>query len=195
MSNKPLLVLASTSRYRKMVLAKLGIPFETANPDADETSLEGESAFDLVKRLSELKARAVASDFPQALIIGSDQVAVLNETILGKPGTHENAFAQLKSLSGNTVIFYTGLCLLNSSTGKCQLDVIEYKVNFRPLTNEMIEHYLMQDKPYDSAGSFKSEGLGIALFESIVGEDPNALIGLPLIRLVSMLEKEHFSVL
>ncbi len=195
MSNTPTLVLASTSRYRKMVLEKLCIPFETVHPETDETPLHNENAHDLVKRLSELKASAVIGKYDNALIIGSDQVAVLNQTILGKPGTHERAREQLKSLSGHIVTFYTGLCLLNSTTKKFQSEVIEYGVKFRLLSDAEIESYLIQDKPYDSAGSFKSEGLGIALFESISGEDPNALIGLPLIKLISMLKKEHFQVL
>ena len=193
--NKPTLVLASTSRYRKMVLEKLCIPFKTTRPDTDETPLENETAVDLVTRLSELKARAVINEFPNALIIGSDQVAVLDEKVLGKPGNFERAHDQLRLLSGNTVVFHTGLCLLNSATNTAQVEVIDYKVNFRDLSDAEIDHYLKQDEPYDSAGSFKSEGLGIALFESMTGEDPNALIGLPLIRLTSMLKNENFSVL
>lgn len=195
MSNKPALVLASTSRYRKMVLEKLCMPFQTTRPDTDETALANENAFDLVKRLSQLKAHAVTERFPNALIIGSDQVAVLNNQILGKPGNHDRAREQLKTLSGNTVIFHTGLCLLNSATKKSQVEVIDYRVIFRDLSDSEIENYLEKDKPYDSAGSFKSEGLGIALFKSITGDDPNALIGLPLISLTRMLHNEGFQVL
>lgn len=193
--NKPTLVLASTSRYRKMVLEKLGVPFKTVRPEVDETPLANETAIKLVTRLSELKARAVITEFSNALIIGSDQVAVLDEKILGKPGNYERAHEQLRLLSGNTVIFHTGLCLLNSATGTTQIEVVDYKVNFRDLSDSEIEHYLKQDEPYDSAGSFKSEGLGIALFKSMTGEDPNALIGLPLIKLTTMLKNENFSVL
>jgi len=195
MSNKPTLVLASTSRYRKIVLEKLCIPFTTARPETDETPLANESAYDLVRRLSELKARAVMDVYPNSLIIGSDQVAVFNNQTLGKPGSYERACEQLKTLSGNTVIFHTGLCLLNSATKLSQLEVIDYQVKFRVLSESEIQNYVRQDKPYDSAGSFKSEGLGIALFDSITGDDPNALIGLPLIRLTSMLKNEGFHVL
>lgn len=195
MSNNPSLILASTSRYRKIVLEKLCIPFQTARPETDETPLANESAYELVKRLSELKARAVMQDHPNSLIIGSDQVAVLHQKILGKPGNHANAQKQLRSLSGNTVTFYTGLCLINSASKKSQVDVIDYQVTFRELNDSDINHYLLKDKPYDSAGSFKSEGLGITLFESINGDDPNALVGLPLISLTSMLKKEGFKIL
>ncbi len=195
MSSTPSLVLASTSRYRKIVLEKLCIPFQTARPETDETPLANESAYELVKRLSELKACAVMQDHPNSLIIGSDQVAVLNQQILGKPGNHENAQKQLRTLSGNTVIFHTGLCLLNSASKQSQIDVIDYQVTFRALSDSEINNYLARDKPYDSAGSFKSEGLGITLFESINGSDPNALVGLPLISLTSMLKKEGFRIL
>lgn len=189
------LVLASTSPYRKALLQRLGLPFETASPAADETPLPGETPDQLVRRLAEAKARAVAKQFPDALIIGSDQVAVLEGAILGKPGTHAAAMAQLRAASGKRVSFRTGLCLLNSGTGGAQVEVVSFDVCFRELTGEQIESYLRKEMPYDCAGSFKSEGLGIALFQRLEGDDPNALIGLPLIRLIAMLEAEGIDVL
>ncbi len=189
------LVLGSTSLYRKTVLEKLGISFITASPNIDESRLENESAIELVKRLSESKARAVAKLHPNALIIGSDQVASCNERVLTKPGNHKNAVKQLSEMAGNKIIFHSGLCLLNSKTNLIQLDVVNFTVVMRQLTQQQIESYVKQDQPFDSAGSFKSEGLGIALFEKMLGEDPNSLIGLPLIRLIDMLENENYSVL
>jgi septum formation protein len=180
------LVLASTSPFRRELLQRLGLPFETAVPDVDETPMPGETPQALVQRLAELKARAVG--FTRGgLIIGSDQVASTGADILGKPGTHEKAAAQLAFLSGKRVSFYTGLCLLNSASGELQLDMVPYHVQFRALTGTQIEHYLRAEQPYNCAGSFKSEGLGITLFERMEGDDPTALIGLPLIRLTSML--------
>ena len=189
------LVLASTSPFRRAILEKLGLPFETCAPQTDETRLADETPEQLVRRLSESKARAVAGDFPDALIIGSDQVAVIDDEILGKPGTHENAVAQLQRASGRTVRFFTGLCLLNAATGNCQLEVVPFDVVFRKLSEAQIENYLQKEKPYNCAGSFKSEALGIALFEKLRGDDPNTLMGLPLIRLVRMLEKENLKVI
>ena len=189
------IVLASTSPFRKSLLERLGLPFVTARPETDETRHPGEDASALVQRLAEEKARAVAPGFPQALIIGSDQVAVLDEEILGKPGSHEQAVAQLTAASGREVLFLTGLCLLNARSGRAQVDVVPFSVRFRPLTAAQIEHYLRHEQPYNCAGSFKSEGLGIALFEAMRGDDPNALIGLPLIRLVDMLGDEGVDVL
>ena len=177
--------LASTSPFRKELLQRLGIPFVTAAPEVDETPLANETAVALVRRLSEAKARAIAAR-PPGLIIGSDQVATTNNTILGKPGTHERAFEQLCYLSGRQVTFQTGLCLLNTETDVAQVAVIPYGVKFRHLEEEQIERYLRHDQPYHCAGSFKSEGLGITLFEYMEGDDPTALIGLPLIRLTSM---------
>ena len=182
------IILASTSPFRKELLDRLGITFATAAPDVDETPLAGESPEALVRRLSEAKARAVGASFT-GLIIGSDQVATTGGNILGKPGTHERAANQLGSLSGKLVTFYTGLCLLNSGSGDIQLDVVPFKVQFRKLNDEQIERYLQRDQPYNCAGSFKSEDLGIALFERMEGDDPTALIGLPLIRLTTMLAK------
>ncbi|MGD8591256.1 MAG: nucleoside triphosphate pyrophosphatase [Gammaproteobacteria bacterium] len=184
------LVLASTSPYRQAVLKKLPLAFETDTPDIDESPLPNELPEQLVKRLAQAKAQAVAPRHPHSLIIGSDQVAVLGGEILGKPGNHDNAVNQLRKASGHEVIFLTGLCLLNSATDKAQVSCVPFKVQFRPLSNEQIERYLNHEKPYNSAGSFKSEGMGITLFEKLQGDDPNTLIGLPLIELVRMLENE-----
>jgi MAF protein len=184
------LVLASTSPYRLAILKKLPLSFTTDSPHIDESPLANESPEQLVKRLSEAKARAVASRHPHSLIIGSDQVAVLNGQILGKPGTHDNAVEQLHSASGQKVEFKTGLCLLNSDTGNAQVSCVPFTVQFRHLSDEQIERYLAHEKPYNCAGSFKSEGLGITLFEKLLGDDPNTLIGLPMIELVRMLENE-----
>jgi len=184
------LVLASTSPFRKEILAKLGIQFETASPNIDESPLDNETPEQLVVRLAELKTRAVAADYPQHLIIGSDQVAVIDGSIIGKPHTHERAIEQLNNASGKTVRFYTGLCLYNSKTKSSQSEAVPFDVIFRKLTSSQIENYLQAEKPYNCAGSFKSEALGITLFERLLGDDPNTLIGLPLIRLIAMLEKE-----
>jgi len=189
------LVLASTSPFRKAILEKLHIPFETASPDVDESVLPGESPEQLVARLSEAKARAVASQFTDALIIGSDQVAVVDGQTLSKPGVHEKAVAQLKRASGKRVSFLTGLCLLNTKSNRAQVDVVPFNVIFRQLSEAQIENYLRKEQPYNCAGSFKSEGLGIALFERLEGSDPNTLIGLPLIRLIRMLESEGYPIL
>lgn len=191
----PTLILASTSPYRKTVLDKLGLPFTTEAPDVDETAQPGETAEALVGRLARAKAAAVATRHTHGLIIGSDQLASLDGRILGKPGTHDKAIEQLQLASGRCVTFHTGLCLHNAATGRVQIDVVPFKVHFRTLTQAQIETYLKREQPYNSAGSFKSEGLGIVLFERLEGEDPNTLIGLPLIRLVSMLEAEDFQVL
>lgn len=184
------IVLASTSPYRLAILQKLPLSFTTDSPDIDESPVENESPESLVKRLAESKARAVALRHPHSLVIGSDQVAVLNGKILGKPGTYEKATRQLREASGNKVVFNTGLCLLNTDTGKVQVSCVPFIVQFRNLTDEQIDRYLLHEKPYNCAGSFKSEGLGITLFEKLSGDDPNTLIGLPLIELVRMLEKE-----
>lgn len=189
------LILASTSPFRKAILEKLDIEFDTVSPKTDETPLENETPQQLVERLSIAKAKAVADKVSDALIIGSDQVSVINGEIIGKPHTHENAVKQLKNASGKTVTFYTGLCLYNSSTNQYQSEVVPFNVVFRSLNNQQIENYLIKEEPYNCAGSFKSEALGIVLFERLEGEDPNTLMGLPLIRLVKMLEKENFSIL
>jgi len=184
------LVLASTSPFRRELLARLGLPFTTASPEIDETPLVGEKPQDLVRRLAEHKASTAAAEYPQALIIGSDQVATLDNLILGKPGNHARAREQLALLSGRKVGFLTGLCLLNSATGRRQIHCEPFDVYFRTLSKTTIEQYLRREQPYNCAGSFKSEALGIVLFERLQGDDPNSLIGLPLIRLVSMLMEE-----
>jgi len=188
------LVLASTSPFRRELLQRLGLVFEALSPRVDETALEGESAEAMVKRLSEAKARAGAKQYPDALIIGSDQVAVCEGDVLGKPGNYENARRQLARLAGHRVSFLTGLCLYNAATGAIKLDLVPYHVTFRGLTKEQIDRYLSAERPYNCAGSFKSEGLGISLFESMQGDDPNALIGLPLIRLVSWLNEAGIAI-
>jgi septum formation protein len=182
------LILASTSPFRRQLLERLGIDFSTAAPDIDESAHPGEKPPELVRRLSEAKARAIGTS-RQGLIIGSDQVATTGDDILGKPGTHEKAVEQLKYLSGKSVCFYTGLCLLNTETDTADVEVAAYTVHFRQLDDGQIENYLQADEPYNCAGSFKSEGLGIALFERMEGDDPTALIGLPLIKLTTMLRK------
>jgi len=189
------LILGSSSPFRKQLLQQLNLKFETQSPDIDETPLEGESIEDMVLRLSVEKALEIAKNHSDALIIGSDQSAILNGEVLQKPGNHENATKQLKNASGQSIVFQTGLCLLNSSTGKIQSKLVPYTVVFRQLSDEMIEKYLQAEQPYNCAGSFKSEGLGIALFEKMEGTDPSALIGLPLIELTNMLKNENFPVL
>lgn len=188
--SSPTLVLASTSPYRRALLERLGLPFETAAPRVDEQRQPGESPQVLVLRLAEAKARAVAETHPSALIIGSDQVACIGDEVLGKPGDRAQAVGQLQRASGKTLLFHTGLCLLNTATGHAQTLVEPYRVHFRVLTRQQIEHYLDRERPFDCAGSFKSEGLGIALFRRFEGDDPNTLIGLPLIRLITLLESE-----
>ena len=193
--NSQLLVLASTSIYRSELLTTLQIPFQTAAPDVDETPLPGESAEQTSWRLSQTKAQVVAKRFPDALIIGSDQVALLDGQQIGKPLNHDNAVRQLSAMRGKTVTFYTALTLLNAASGEMQTDVVITNVGFRNVSDDAIERYLKKEQPYHCAGSAKSEGLGIALISRIEGDDPNALIGLPLILLVSMLEKQGVMVL
>ncbi|MBK1633742.1 septum formation inhibitor Maf [Thiohalocapsa halophila] len=196
---RPRLVLASTSPFRRELLARLGLPFDIAAPDVDEAQRPGEGAKGLVLRLAESKARAVADQFPDALVIGSDQVAGLADepdgAILGKPGTRERAIEQLTRASGRTVVFRTGLCLLRTADARVQTACELFKVHFRTLTKAQIEAYIDREQPLGCAGSFKSEGLGITLFERLEGDDPNALIGLPLIRLVDMLAAAGVEVL
>ena len=186
------LVLASSSQYRRQLLSRLQQPFECLSPDIDESQKPGELPENMVKRLSEEKARALSSDFPHHLIIGSDQVATLGSETLTKPGCYEAAFKQLKAQSGNRVRFLTGLALLNTEANHITVDMVTTDVAFRALTDNEITRYLLVDKPYDCAGSFKSEGLGISLFEGIYGDDPTALMGLPLIRLGKMLRAENY---
>ncbi|MGA0840148.1 MAG: Maf family protein [Pseudomonadales bacterium] len=189
------LVLASTSRYRAELLGKLGLPFITASPGTDETALHDETPRELVTRLARAKAEAVADRFPHALVIGSDQMAVCGTQVLGKPGSVARAEAQLALLSGHTVEFVTGLCLLDARESSVSVELDVTRVVFRPLTDSEIKHYVAREQPLDCAGAFKSEGLGIALFERIEGEDPNALIGLPLIRLCRLLRAAGVDVL
>jgi septum formation protein len=186
----PPLILASTSQFRRELLTRLQIPFTAVAPEADETPVLGESPAQTAERLSELKARAVASQFPNSLIIGSDQVAYRGQQCFGKPGRRENATQQLRSMRGNTVIFHTGLCLLNTQTGRCQLAGVPTEVRFRDLSDAEIERYLDREDALNCAGSAKSEGLGISLLEYMRGDDPNALVGLPLIALAKMLRNE-----
>ncbi|MDO8412222.1 MAG: Maf family nucleotide pyrophosphatase [Gallionellaceae bacterium] len=189
------LVLASTSIYRRELLARLKIPFQTAAPDINEAPLPGESARQTALRLAQEKARAVAIHYPDALIIGSDQHALVGEQQLGKPLTHEKARDQLRSMRGQSVVFYTALALLNTRNGEMQTDTAENRVSFRHFTDEQIESYLHKEQPYDCAGSAKAEGLGIALISRMEGDDPNALIGLPLILLVTLLQRQGVPVL
>lgn len=184
----PPLVLASSSPYRRELLARLRLPFTWSAPAIDETARLDEDASSLVRRLAEEKARALTLKHPQHLIIGSDQVAVLGKQILGKPRTHERAHAQLLAASGNSITFLTGLALLDSQSGHCQIDCIPFTVHFRQLSDAQISRYLEAEQPYDCAGSFKAEGLGVSLFRSTEGTDATSLIGLPLIRLVDMLQ-------
>ena len=188
--SSPRLVLASTSRYRRELLARLRLPFEVEAPRVDESALAGEGARDTALRLAQAKARAVAEKCPGALVIGSDQVAALEGRHLGKPGGHEAALAQLKAMRGRTVRFHTALALLNTATGAMQAAEVPTEVHFREYGDSEIERYLSLERPYDCAGSAKIEGMGIVLVERVTGDDPSALIGLPLIRLAAMLRNE-----
>ncbi len=189
------IILASSSSYRKELLKKLKIDFSTQSPEIDESKIDGETAQELVARLALGKAQKIAQTEDNALIIGSDQVAVIDENILGKSGNADNAFAQLKQSSAKVVNFYTGLCLLNSKTGDYQLEVVPFKVHFRKLSDAEIKGYIEREQPFNCAGSFQAEGLGVALFEKLEGDDPNTLIGLPLMRLSAMLTKQGINVL
>ena len=189
------LILASTSPYRRELLQRLGLPFSVANPQTDETRLLDEAPESMALRLSEAKARAVADGFPDALIIGSDQVATVDGQIYGKPGTHQRAIEQLHALSGKTVNFYTGLCLFNARTGKAETRGVATLVTFRNLTDGEIERYLQREPAYNCAGSAKSEGLGIALLSRMQGDDPSALVGLPLIALCDLLQNQGVAIL
>ena len=184
------LVLASTSAYRRELLQRFGLPFEVARPDIEESPLPGETPQATAERLAVEKARAVAGQFDDALIIGSDQVAHMGDTRFGKPGTVERAVAQLQSMSGRTVVFHTALAVLNTRSGQVQLDAVPTEVRFRRLTDDEIVRYVNKELPLDCAGSAKSEGLGITLLDALAGDDPNALVGLPLIALARMLRNE-----
>ena len=189
--NSQSLVLASSSIYRSELLKRLQLPFETTAPNVDETPLPDENARATSVRLAQEKARTATSDYPDALIIGSDQVALLDGRQLGKPITHDNAIKQLRIMRGKTTCFYTALTLLNSKTGNMQTEVAENHVTLHNLSDAEIEGYLIKEQPYHCAGSAKSEGLGIALISKMTGDDPNALIGLPLILLIKMLRHEN----
>ena len=189
------LILGSTSRYRRELLERLDMPFVVISPDIDETPLPGEVPAVIAMRLALAKARAVAAKFPQAVVIGSDQVADLNGQPLGKPGNHERAVAQLSMMRGQTVIFQTAVAVVCSDAGFAQTDLAAVRVQFRDLSDSDIEHYLRTEQPYDCAGSAKSEGLGIALLTTIDSDDPTALIGLPLIRVCNLLRAAGLDVL
>lgn len=191
-SLKNTLVLASTSPYRKVLLERLGIPFETQAPDVDESALPGEQPLQLVERLALAKAQAVSTQMPAAVVIGSDQLAAFDNQFIGKPGSMENARRQLASFSGSQVLYLTSFAVVDSEGRRSVLETVETIVNFRKLTAEEIDRYLELDEPLDCAGSFKSERAGISLFESIQTDDPTALVGLPLIRLCAALRKFGF---
>lgn len=189
------LVLGSTSRYRRELLERLRLPFQVASPGVDEAPTTGETPAATALRLSEAKARAVAARFPAALVIGSDQVAECDGQSIGKPGNRDNAIAQLRLLAGRTVVFHTGLALVDAPSGRCQTAMVDVASTFRALEPAEIEAYVDREQPFDCAGSVRSEALGIALFDRIVSDDPTALIGLPLIALIRMLRAEGVAVL
>ncbi len=189
------LVLASTSRYRKALLERLGLPFETRSPDVDETALPGEFPAATASRLAEAKARAVAAHYAAGLVIGSDQVANAGGVVVGKPADHRAAVAQLTILSGRSVVFHTAVAVVDAASGRCRLRLVDVTTKVRALTPAAIENYLRRERPYDCAGSIKSEGLGIALVEAIESDDPTALIGLPLIAVIDLLQAEGVDVL
>lgn len=185
----PALILGSTSRYRRELLERLRMPFTVESPRVDETPNQGERPADLAMRLALAKARDVASRFPSAVVIGSDQVADLDGTPVGKPGTHERAIAQLRFMSGRSVVFQTAVSVVRSDTGFAASVLVPVAVRFRRLGDAEIEHYLCAEQPYDCAGSAKSEGLGIALLDAIESDDPTALVGLPLIKTCQLLRQ------
>jgi septum formation protein len=193
--NHPELILASSSIYRQELLGRLKLPFAVESPEVDETPLPDERPEQTALRLAQAKARKVAASHPQALVIGCDQVATLDGTQIGKPLTHDNAVRQLQTMRGRSVTFHSALCLFNTATGNMQAEVVPYEVHFRSCSDEQIENYLLKEQPYHCTGSAKSEGLGIALIEWMRGDDPNALIGLPLIALISMLRNEGVTVI
>ena len=182
------IILASSSPFRRQLLDRLQLAYESHAPDIDETINPGEDACAYVCRLAESKARHVAQNYPDAIVIGSDQCALLDAKILGKPGSHENALRQLREAQGKTVVFHTGVCVLNLSSGFCEVEDVPFEVDFRVLSDRQLEHYLRVEQPYQCAGSFKAEGYGSCLFSRMRGDDPSALIGLPLLSLIAMLE-------
>jgi len=191
----PRIVLASTSKYRRELLDRLGLPFEVASPDVDETALPDEKPQDTAQRLALAKARTVAARYPDAIVIGSDQVAELDGQRLGKPGNHANALRQLKAMRAREVVFHTALCVYAAASGQAQTRVVPCTVRFRDFSDTQAEHYLRREQPYDCAGSARAEGLGIALIATMRADDPNALIGLPLIALTEMLAAQGVNVL
>lgn len=195
MGNSTRIILASSSVYRQELLRRLQIDFETVVPDIDESVKAGEKPSALVQRLAQEKAAVIANNVSNAIVIGSDQVAAFDDTILGKPGNFETAVEQLKMISGKTVIFHTGLAVIDTNTSTTQIDDIQTRVEFKTLSEETIKSYLEKEPAFNCAGSFKSESLGIALTKKISEDDPTALIGLPLIRLVQMLEKIGYPVI
>lgn len=182
------IILASSSPFRQQLLARLQLDFECLSPDVDESTLPGESAVSYVRRLAESKADKIARQFPAAVVIGSDQCALLDGRILGKPGNHAAALQQLRDAQGNTVVFHTAVCVLRLDRDFRAVEEVPFEVEFRQLDDRQLEHYLQVEQPYQCAGSFKSEGYGACLFRSMRGDDPSALIGLPLLRLTEMLE-------
>ena len=192
---KQILILASSSEYRRQLLQKLLIPFNSISPNVDESALAGEKPQETALRLAQEKAKKIGNEYPHALVIGCDQVATMDGEQLGKPLNHHNATKQLQKMRGREVVFHSALCLYNAAAGNMQAVVVPYLVKFRQLSDEQIESYLTKEQPYHCAGSAKSEGLGIALIERMLGEDPNALIGLPLIKLITMLHNEGINVI
>ena len=192
MQNK--IILASSSPYRRQLLERLHLDFECHSPNIDESILDGEQARDYVCRLAQTKAQIIAEKYPQAVVIGSDQCALLDDKILGKPGSHARALEQLRRAQGKTVVFHTGICVLSLERRYCAVDDVPFEVVFRNLSDKQLEHYLEVEQPYDCAGSFKAEGYGVCLFSALRGDDPNALIGLPLLRLTTMLEQAGIEV-
>ena len=188
------IILASSSPYRKQLLERLRLDFECQSPDIDESVDSGENAVDYVRRLAHAKALTVAGSNPDAVVIGSDQCALLDTRILGKPGTHENAMRQLRDARGRTVVFHTALCVMRLRDEFCELDEVPFEVDFRSLTDRQLEHYLRIEQPYQCAGGFKAEGYGACLFSALRGDDPSALIGLPLLTLTPMLERAGIEV-
>jgi septum formation protein len=188
------IILASSSPFRQQLLDRLQLTYESQAPDIDETIKPDEDASAYVCRLAESKARHVAQNYPEAVVIGSDQCALRGTKILGKPGSHENALQQLREAQGKTVVFHTGVCVLNLSTGFCTVDDVPFEVDFRVLSDRQLDHYLRVEQPYQCAGSFKAEGYGSCLFSKMRGDDPSALIGLPLLRLIAMLESAGIEV-
>ena len=192
MQNK--IILASSSPYRRQLLERLHLDYECHSPNIDESIHDGEQARDYVCRLAQAKAQSIAEKYPQAVVIGSDQCALLDDKILGKPGSHARALEQLRRAQGKTVVFHTGVCVLSLERRYCAVDDVPFEVVFRNLSDKQLEHYLEVEQPYDCAGSFKAEGYGACLFSALRGDDPNALIGLPLLRLITMLEQAGIEV-